>query len=70
MAIVVALMQQQRGSGSKEAVNVPTGPTRVAQGCDATSALHRSTVMDKHSNNVASTTETDKRLKEATILLG
>ena len=68
MAIVVAMVQKQQGRGSEGAVNVPTGPTCVAQRCDATNALHRLTVMDKHKNNVASTTETDRRLKEATIL--
>ena len=68
MGIVVAMVQQQRGSSSKGAVNVPTVPTRVAQRCDATNALHHSMVIDKHNNNVASTTETDRRLKEATII--
>ena len=53
MAIVVAMVQQQRGSGSEGAVNVPAGPTRVAQRQDAIDALNFSTVMDKHNNNVA-----------------
>ena len=60
MAIVVAMVQQQQGSGSEGAVNVPTGPTRVAQRRDAIDALNRSTVMDKHNNNMASITETDR----------
>ena len=68
MAIVVAMVQQQRGSGSEGAVNVPVGPTRVAQRQDAIDTLNRSTVMDKHNNNVASITETDRRPKEATII--
>ena len=40
----------------------------MAQWQDAIDALNRSTVMDKHNNNVASITETDRRLKEAPII--
>ena len=47
------MVQQHWGSVSKEAVNVPAGPTRVAQRQDAIDALNCSTVMDKHNNNVA-----------------
>ena len=53
MLIVVAMVKQQRGSGSEGAVNVPAGPTRVAQRQDAIDALNCSTVMDKHNNNRA-----------------
>jgi hypothetical protein len=53
MAIVVAMVQQQWGSSSEGAVNVPAGPTRVAQRQDAIDVLNCSTVMDKHNNNVA-----------------
>jgi len=49
----MAMVQQQRGSGSKGAVDVPAGPTRVAQRQDAIDTLNCSTVMDKHNNNVA-----------------
>ena len=68
MAIVVAMVQQQEGSGREGAVNVPAGPRRVAQWQDAIDILNRLTVMDKHNNNVASITETYRRLKEATII--
>ena len=47
---------------------MPAGPTHVAQRRDAIDARNRLTVMDKHNNNVASITETDRRLKEATII--
>ena len=53
MAIVVAMVQQQRGSGSEGAVNVPAGPTRVDQRRDTIDALNCSTVINKHNNNVA-----------------
>ena len=53
MVIVVAMVQQQRCSGSEGAVNVPAGPKRVAQQQDVIDALNCSTVMDKHNNNVA-----------------
>ncbi len=53
MAIVVEMVQQQRGGGSEGAVNVPARPMRVAQRQDAIDALNCSTVMDKHNNNLA-----------------
>ena len=53
MAIVVAMVQQNRGSGSEGAVNVPVGPTRVDQWRDTIDALNCLTVIDKHNNNVA-----------------
>ena len=40
----------------------------MAQRRDAIDALNPLTVMEKHNNNVASITETDRRLKEATII--
>ena len=68
MVFVVAMAQQQRGSGSEGAVNVPVGPTRVAQQQDVMDVFNCLMVMDKHNNNVAPITETDRRPKEATII--
>ena len=51
--MAMAMVQQQRGSGSEGAVNVPEGQTHVAQRQDTIDALNCSTVIDKHNNNVA-----------------